>query len=248
MDLGLTQEEVAQRLGVPPSAISEWEEGHYGPSAGRWPAVLGFLGSDPYNEPESFVEALDAIRRRGWELQTLAQHLGISTSTMTRWQAGAMPWSRRARAAVAQLLSEHGLAGPGDCVSLRQPQTVAEHLLRRRAELRITQREAAERIGVGWGTYRGWETYGRPPRIQFWPGIISFLGYDPHPPPTSTAKRLGAARRVLGLPQRALAERLGVTQGAVQNWESGAGPKRSECRRAVAEFLDSVRWRAFEGA
>jgi DNA-binding XRE family transcriptional regulator len=105
----------------------------------------------------------------------------------------------------------------------------------------MTQREAARGLGVCRGTYRAWETYGRPPRIQFWPGIISFLGYDPHPAPTSTAERLMAARRVLGLTQRTLAERLGVTQGAIQNWECGTGLKRQECRRAVAGFLDSVR-------
>ena len=116
MDLGLFQKQVAHRLGVRVETIGEWEKGRCEPSAGRWPAVLDYLGGhDPYGVPESFSDALDAIRRcNGWELQELAQHLGVSTSTLSEWRAGGMPWSRGSRAAVAGLLARHGFAGFGE--------------------------------------------------------------------------------------------------------------------------------------
>ena len=126
MELHLTRTEAGKLLGVRPAGVSDWEAGRYEPSAGHWPSILAFLGYDPSPEPESFAQKLDAIRRqRGWGLWELAEHLGVSCSTMTRWQAGGAPWNRRSRTAVVRLLSEHGLGGPGDPACSPEPTEVA---------------------------------------------------------------------------------------------------------------------------
>ena len=109
MDLGLRQRDVAQLVGVREETIYEWEIGRYEPEMARWPTILAFLGHDPYGEPGSLREKLSAVqRRRGWGLRDLAEHLGVSVSTLQRWLAGGIPQNRRCRAALTNLLAEHG--------------------------------------------------------------------------------------------------------------------------------------------
>jgi transcriptional regulator with XRE-family HTH domain len=78
------------------------------------------------------------------------------------------------------------------------PQTLGEHLKKRRRELGLLQREAAERMGVSAETVANWEK-GRtkPVAAQFQP-VTAFLGYDPTPAPTTTAERVEAKRRQSG--------------------------------------------------
>jgi DNA-binding XRE family transcriptional regulator len=63
------------------------------------------------------------------------------------------------------------------------PTTLAGHLLMRRKELGLWQREVAERVGVSSETYLSWEKHAKSPEIWHWPKIINFLGYDPYPNP-----------------------------------------------------------------
>jgi transcriptional regulator with XRE-family HTH domain len=79
------------------------------------------------------------------------------------------------------------------------PQTLGEHLKKRRRELGLLQREAAERMGIGTETYANWENgKTEPVAAQFRP-VVAFLGYDPTRAPTTLAGRLEAKRRVLGV-------------------------------------------------
>ena len=64
------------------------------------------------------------------------------------------------------------------------PQTLGEHLKKRRRELGLLQREAAERMGIWAETYANWEKgKSEPVAAQFRP-VVLFLGYDPTPAPT----------------------------------------------------------------
>jgi transcriptional regulator with XRE-family HTH domain len=81
----------------------------------------------------------------------------------------------------------------------RRPQTLGEHLKKRRRQLGLLQREADERMGISTGTYTNWEKgKTQPVAAQFRP-IVTFLGYDPTPEPTTLAERLEAKRRTLGV-------------------------------------------------
>jgi DNA-binding XRE family transcriptional regulator len=62
-------------------------------------------------------------------------------------------------------------------------QTVGEHVRKRRLELRLTQKRAAERLGVNQWTVLNWEKSHTEPLIESMPAIIRFLGYEPFPEP-----------------------------------------------------------------
>ena len=58
------------------------------------------------------------------------------------------------------------------------PQTLGEHLKKRRRELGLLQREAAERMGIWTETYAYWENgHSEPVASQFRP-VVAFLGFD----------------------------------------------------------------------
>ena len=60
-----------------------------------------------------------------------------------------------------------------------EPQTLADHLKKRRRELCLRQLDAASLIGVDEETYWAWEKGRAEPRASSWVGVLRFLGYDP---------------------------------------------------------------------
>jgi DNA-binding XRE family transcriptional regulator len=78
-----------------------------------------------------------------------------------------------------------------------QPVTLGEHLRKRRLELGLFQREVAHLLAADSHSVSEWEKDHAKPGIRFWPAIIGFLGYDPHPEPRTLGEGLRAKRRVL---------------------------------------------------
>jgi len=78
------------------------------------------------------------------------------------------------------------------------PRTLGECLKKRRLEQGLLQRQTAAQIGVSVDTYRRWEMDQVAPYAPAWRRIISFLGYDPGPPPQTLGEQLRNRRRVLG--------------------------------------------------
>jgi len=64
-----------------------------------------------------------------------------------------------------------------------EPQTLGEHLIKRRLEMKLTQKEVAEQFGVVPWTILNWEKGHTEPPIVSIPAILRFLGYDPFPEP-----------------------------------------------------------------
>jgi len=62
-----------------------------------------------------------------------------------------------------------------------EPQTLGEHVRKRRLELGLTQSQAAEQLGASPWTVLNWEKGHTEPPIESMPAIIRFLGYDPLP-------------------------------------------------------------------
>jgi transcriptional regulator with XRE-family HTH domain len=102
-----------------------------------------------------------------------------------------------------------------------EPQTFGEHVRKRRLELRLTQKQVAERLGVNPWTVLNWEKDHTEPPIEFMPAIIRFLGYDPFPEPETIPERLLAKRRTMGWSIREAAQQLGVDEGTWGGWERG---------------------------
>ena len=78
-----------------------------------------------------------------------------------------------------------------------EPQTLGEHVRKRRLELTLTQKQAAERLGVNPWTVLNWEKDHTEPPIESMPAIIRFLDYVPFPEPKNIPERLLAKRRAI---------------------------------------------------
>jgi transcriptional regulator with XRE-family HTH domain len=118
-----------------------------------------------------------------------------------------------------------------------EPETLGEHVRKRRLELWLTQKQAAERLGVNPWTVLNWEKDHTEPPIESMPAIIRFLGYDPFPAPKTIPERLRAKRRAMGWSIKEAALQLGVDEGTWGAWERGATILFRKHRVLVAQLL-----------
>ena len=117
------------------------------------------------------------------------------------------------------------------------PQSLGQHLKKRRKELGLLQREAAERMGILRDTYGNWEKdKTEPVAAQFRP-VVEFLGYDPSPKPRSLAERLQAKRRILGATFAQVAQHLGWDPGTLSRYLNGTWRMPPERAASLEEFL-----------
>ena len=103
--LGLDQKRAAARLGVTIATVSNWEGGRSYPAIDCIPAVLEFLGYDPFPEPVTVPERLLAKRRaRGWSIRQAARQIGVDPTTWGDWEQGKVILYRAHRSLVARFL------------------------------------------------------------------------------------------------------------------------------------------------
>jgi transcriptional regulator with XRE-family HTH domain len=101
------------------------------------------------------------------------------------------------------------------------PQTLGEHLKKRRKELGLLQREAAEQMGIGTETYANWENDKTEPVASQFRPVVAFLGYDPTPEANTLAERLEAKRRGLGVTFDQIAGYLGWDPATLTRYLNG---------------------------
>jgi transcriptional regulator with XRE-family HTH domain len=118
------------------------------------------------------------------------------------------------------------------------PQTIGEHVKKRRLQLKLTQKAVARLLGVTQFSVINWERGDfQPRRARTLARIIAFLGYDPLPPGVTIPERLREKRRQLGWGQQELAQHLAVDRCTVASWEAG-GIVMAKCHRELlARFL-----------
>ena len=109
---------------------------------------------------------------------------------------------------------------PHDAIPVK-PETVGDHLRLRRLNLKLFQRQVAERLGVDTTSIRTWEASAAQPGLRYMPAIIEFLGYNPLPPAKTWAERLVRHRKSLGLTREESARRIGVDPSTLAKWERG---------------------------
>ena len=120
------------------------------------------------------------------------------------------------------------------------PQTLGQHLKRRRRELGLLQREAAQRMGIGTDTYANWEKGKTEPVASRFRPVAAFLGYDPTPAPRTLAERLEAKRRGLGVTSDQIAGYLGWDPATLTRYLNGTWRIPAN-RMAALELLASAR-------
>jgi transcriptional regulator with XRE-family HTH domain len=104
----------------------------------------------------------------------------------------------------------------------KELQTLGDHLRKRRLDLALTQKDVAKRLGADEGSVWNWEKNRSSPALRFVPRIIEFLGYAPDDTkPETLGQRIVAFRRLRGLTQKELAQRLGVDPSTLAGWEQG---------------------------
>ena len=116
------------------------------------------------------------------------------------------------------------------------PQTLGEHIKKRRLELGLRQIDLANQLEVNEHSIVKWEA-GRTPLDRYIPRIIEFLGYDPRPEPRTLAERLIWKRQALGLSRKRTAKLLGVDEGSLARWEWGVRQPTGVLQEKVLRFL-----------
>ena len=116
-------------------------------------------------------------------------------------------------------LRGHKPLPPGYPKSLK---TIGDHIRKRRLDLKLTQKEVAERIGVDKTTIQFWEKNRVKPSLAQIPKIIEFLGRDPFEAKAeSLGDKIKTYRRIHGFSQKKLAHLVGIDPSTVGAWEKG---------------------------
>jgi len=101
----LGQKEAAHLLGVTSWTVFNWEKGRTDPPIESMPALVRFLGYDPFPQPTSLPERLLAKRRgMGWSIRKAAGQLGVDPGAWSDWEQGGLILYRTHRKLVARLL------------------------------------------------------------------------------------------------------------------------------------------------
>jgi transcriptional regulator with XRE-family HTH domain len=125
---------------------------------------------------------------------------------------------------------------------LERPQTLGQHLKKRRKELGLLQREAAHQMGIDTWTYLNWEKDKTKPATARFRPVVAFLGYDPSPEPTTLAGRLEAKRRAWGTTHDQVAEQLGWDPGTLTRYLNGTWPIPVPRKAALERLLSADRF------
>lgn len=116
-----------------------------------------------------------------------------------------------------------------------RPQTLGQHLRKRRLELGLTQADVASQLGMSPFTVLNLEKDRRRPTLGVLAVLIRWLGYDPLPAPVTLQEHMQATRRVRGWTVREAAKQLGVDPATWSIWErSGRVPWKVYQRRLEA--------------
>ena len=100
-----SQKQTAYALEVQSLTILNWEKGYTEPPIESVPAILRWLGYDPYPEPKTVPERMLAKRRKmGWSIKDAARQIGVDEGTWGAWERGETILFRKHRGLIARLL------------------------------------------------------------------------------------------------------------------------------------------------
>ena len=89
LDVGLLQRELAERLGVDETTVTNWELNRTAPALRFLPGIVRFLGYVLRAAENTLGERLLGFRReRGLSQAAFGRSLGIDPGTLARWERG----------------------------------------------------------------------------------------------------------------------------------------------------------------
>jgi transcriptional regulator with XRE-family HTH domain len=89
LDLNLLQRQVAEQIGIDPTTVHNWESNASTTAIRYIPAILEFLGYNPFPSGSTLAERLAAVRKvLGLAQRKLALSLGVDEGTLQSWEAG----------------------------------------------------------------------------------------------------------------------------------------------------------------
>ena len=245
LDLGITQEELAEYLGVSRQTLSKWENGVYIPRLGasdqRDQRIVEWLHEDlPVHEMGG-----DRIRNlrlaSGMSQTDLARLLGVPSVTVGLWERGQVKPSGASRRRLAEWLEK--APRPEYPVTAMFDSGIGLRIRERRSEWGISRGELAKRLGVKENTLAGWETMRRKPRAKNAPRILEWLSEDVPADSYREIKGIDIknARLASAMSQPELATLLGVSLPAIQNWEADRVKPQYDLRQRLADWLEESR-------
>lgn len=117
-----------------------------------------------------------------------------------------------------------------------KPQTIGEHLKKRRIELGLKQTEVASLLGVHRGSIQLWEQGRGEQGVRSFPAIIRFLGYVPFECDGTPGGRFAFLRRCSGKTQEELAELTNCDPSSIARWENGMPERAKKLEATTAEL------------
>jgi len=119
--------------------------------------------------------------------------------------------------------------------------TWGDHILKRRLELKLFQREVAEILGVNEASVYDWEKHRTDPMVHLIPRITQFLGYTP---PffsgQATGQKIIAYRHIQGMSQRVLALTLKVDPATLRRWERNESFPTGKLKTRLGPFFKKI--------
>jgi magnesium chelatase family protein len=92
MTLRLTQPQAALQVSTSVETLANWEKERTQPAAPHYPAILRFLGYDPFGPPATLGERLAHKRRElGLSVKAAAKLMGLDEATFAKWERGGKP-------------------------------------------------------------------------------------------------------------------------------------------------------------
>ena len=137
-----------------------------------------------------------------------------------------------------QLSFRVGIRKAGLAVEVK---TLGDAIRKRRIELGIRQRDAAEQIGCDLASVANWELNRTRPRITHMASVTRFLGGDPFPNCGTLAERLVSHRTAHGMTQKAFANELGIDASTLARWESEEREPTGRFVTLLTRALDAKR-------
>lgn len=105
INLGLFQSQVAAIIGVVTSSIFHWESNATQPEVHYVPAIIRFLGYNPFPAATEIPERIARARQlAGMNQKQFAAALGVDPTTVRDWENGQHTPTRKKLDAVARIL------------------------------------------------------------------------------------------------------------------------------------------------
>ena len=107
LERGLRQVDAAHELGIGQFTLVAWEKRGVQPEVHFYPAIIAFLGYEPWPTPVTLGERLLAMRRRrGWTIKQSAMSINVDESTFARWESSSQAPYGKWRAHAASFLDQ----------------------------------------------------------------------------------------------------------------------------------------------